>query len=377
MNKIYLDQAATTFPKPEEVYKAVEEGMRNSFNPHRGAYESGKRTERKIERGRRKLLRFFDAGENQRLVYSYSGTDGLNTLIFGLLDETKRVITGPYEHNAVYRPLKELEKRGMELVIAKPDPSFGIDLDALEKECSRGVDYCVLSYTSNITGVSLPVKEISDIVHRYGGELIIDGAQAAGHRQISLKEEGIDYFAASCHKGLLGPMGTGIIILPENSFILPLRKGGTGIHSESPEMPDEFPYRLESGTLNVPGIYGLIAGVEWVESYGTSEIHKKEIDFTNRCIDAFKDDDNIEIYSIINSSQLFSFNIKGKDSQSVAAALDQGYGIAVRGGLHCAPMAHKALGTFPEGTVRASFSVFTTEEETDIFIKAVKEIAGA
>lgn len=262
-------------------------------------------------------------------------------------------------------------------MIAKPDPSFGIDLDALEKECSRGVDYCVLSYTSNITGVSLPVKEISDIVHRYGGELIIDGAQAAGHRQISLKEEGIDYFAASCHKGLLGPMGTGIIILPENSFILPLRKGGTGIHSESPEMPDEFPYRLESGTLNVPGIYGLIAGVEWVESYGTSEIHKKEIDFTNRCIDAFKDDDNIEIYSIINSSQLFSFNIKGKDSQSVAAALDQGYGIAVRGGLHCAPMAHKALGTFPEGTVRASFSVFTTEEETDIFIKAVKEIAGA
>ena len=374
MNRIYLDQGATTFPKPEEVYSAVKEGMEHSFNPSRGAYKSAQKTERKIEGGRRKLLQFFDARKDQRLIYSYSGTDGLNTLLYGLLDKEKRVIMGPFEHNAVYRPLKDLEQQGMELRIAEAGEEYEIDLLSFEEECRKGVDYGVFSYTSNVTGISLPIKKMAEILHRYGGKMIIDATQAAGHQKISLKEEGIDYMASSGHKGLFGPMGTGIIILPEDSDIISFRRGGTGIHSESPEMPKELPFRLEAGTLNVPGIFGLIAGAKWLLNKGLDEIHGKEIVFTNRCIEAFEGEEGIEIYSIKNKSQIFSFNIKGKDSQSMASVLDQAYGIALRGGLHCAPLAHKTIDTFPEGVLRASFSVFTEEKDVDLLIQAIKDI---
>lgn len=375
MDRIYLDQGATTFPKPERVYKAVEEGMRNSFNPNRGSYQPAQSAERRIEKGRRRLLRFFASRKDHRLVFTYSGTDGLNTLLYGLINKESTVICSPYEHNAVYRPLKDLGNQGMNLKVAQPDGSYGIDLGLLEEECRKGIDYGVFSYTSNVTGISLPIDEIAKIIHKYGGKVIVDGAQGAGHQKISLKEEGIDFFASSGHKGLMGPMGTGFIILPEDSHILPFRKGGTGILSELEEMPKELPYRLESGTLNVPGIYGLIAGVEWIEANDILGIHKKEIDFVNRCMGALGHNENIEIFSRQDRSQIFSFTIGGKDSQSVAAVLDQAYGISLRGGLHCSPLAHKTLGTFPEGTIRASFSIFTKDDEIDRFIKAVEEIS--
>lgn len=376
MDRIYLDQGATTFPKPEEVYHGVEEGMKLSFNPNRGGYIQGEETERKIERGRRSILKFFQGRRDHKVIYSYSGTDGINMLVYGLVKKGQRIIIGPFEHNAVLRPLKELEKSGIKLIIAKYDSQGGIDLEDLDKKCREGIDYGIFSYTSNILGTTLPMGEISEIIHRNGGQIIVDGAQGAGHQKISLEEEWIDYFAASGHKGLLGPMGTGIVILPEDSEISPFRRGGTGIHSELEEMPMEYPQRLEAGTLNVPGIFGLLQGIEWLKSRSLDEIYKKEVDHVNTCIHELKAINRIHIYSIPEKSQIFLFNIEGLDSQTAARVLDQAYGISLRGGLHCAPLAHKSLGTFPQGAVRGSFSVFTKEEEIRKFIRAVRSLAA-
>lgn len=375
MNKIYLDNGATTYPKPEEVYRACDDAMRNlSFNPSRGSYELVNRTNRMLRKGRRKILSFFDSGIQKDLVFSYSGTDGLNMLIHGLIRNNMKIVIGPYEHNSVYRPLKAMEKEGLDLRIIKTDGNYGMDLEDLEKQC-EDVNYGIFSYTSNVTGVSLPIMEIADIIHRKGGKIIVDGAQAAGHQPISIDKEGIDFLASSGHKGLMGPMGTGILILPKEVNISPFRLGGTGKDSENPEMPEDLPMRLEAGTGNIPGIAGLIAGVEWLEKYGLKKIQEKEIHFVNRCMEAFENHPNIEIYGLKNNSQILSLNIKGKDSKSIAEILDQAYDLALRGGLHCAPIAHENIGTMPYGTLRASFSVFTKEEELRKFIEAILSLA--
>jgi cysteine desulfurase family protein len=376
---IYLDNAATTWPKPEAVYRAVDAAMReHGANPGRGSYRMSVDAQRIVDETRQGICRLFNAPDPARVIFTLNCTDALCIALKGLIKAGDRVVTGPYEHNSVVRPLSSLRGSGTQVAVARSTNTFGIDLDHFRELCRDRVDYVVVSHVSNVTGSVSPVKEIAEIAHQRGGLLILDAAQSAGDLDIDMQELGVDVLAAPGHKGLYGPMGTGVLVLSAPLPVKALREGGTGFKSEDPEQPEEYPWRLEAGTLNLPGIAGLAAGVRFVESVGVSTIAEHEANLARALANELRKIDGVTVFcEPVPRTGVVSFRLDTGDVAVAGTILDEAFGIAVRTGLHCAPATHKAIGTFPEGTVRVSFGQFNTQDDVDALVAAIPQLKNA
>jgi cysteine desulfurase family protein len=376
---IYLDNAATSWPKPEPVIHAVEAAMReHGGNPGRAAHRLSVAAEKLVEDARQDLCRLFNAPSAERVVFTLNCTDALNLILKGLVKPGDRIVTGPLEHNSVARPLHSLAAAGARVKRCRATSDGRLDFDHFRALCREGVDYVVIQHVSNVTGYVTPVRDIAAIAHESGALLILDAAQSAGSIEIDMARLGIDVLAAPGHKGLCGPMGTGVLVLAADLPVAPFREGGSGIDSESEQHPSRYPWRLEGGTCNVPGIAGLAAGVRFVEREGIGAIGKREAAFARTLVEGLRAIDKVRVLGLEAGPEtgVVSFRVDGVDVALAGTMLDDSYGIAVRTGLHCAPWAHCAIGTFPTGTIRASLGPFNSEADVAALVSAVREIAA-
>jgi cysteine desulfurase / selenocysteine lyase len=384
---MYLDNAATSFPKPDVVCDAVDHWMRQgAAAAGRGSHRGTDDAARVIEQCRMGLARLLGASSASQMVFTSNCTDSLNTVLQGFVRPGDRVIASTLDHNSVLRPLKAMEAtRGMVLDLVDFDPATGLlRTDELERLLTGPpVRLVVLNHASNVTGVVQPIADLSRSAHNAGAAVLVDAAQTAGHLPLNVRELDIDFLAAAGHKGLHGPLGTGLLwIRPGLEHELtPLRYGGTGTSSESLEQPGEMPARFESGNLNLPGIAGLNAAIEWIVARGVAEIGRQTDAVVRQLIGGLSGIRGVTLHTPAAGSDLcgpISFNVDGMDCRDVALILDQSFDIRCRSGLHCAPLAHQSLGTFTRGgTVRFSPGVFTTEAEISTAIAAVSEIIRA
>ena len=376
---IYFDHAATSFPKPESVYQAIEHTLRHvGGSPGRGSHKRALDASRLVFNTREKLAQILNIPDSSHIIFTLNATEALNLALKGLLKDGDHVITSSLEHNSVLRPLRALEqKRGVSKTIIPCTPEGFIDMEVLGKSLQRNTRLMVLTHASNVIGTIMPVEEISHLVHERGVLLVLDAAQTVGTMPIDVGELGVDLLAASGHKGLLGPQGTGFLYIKEGLTLEPLFEGGTGSYSDYEEQPPELPDRFESGTHNTPGIAGLGAGVEYLLKEGLGKVwqHKKML--TALALEALKEVPGIQLYGPKEPEQqisVISFNLAGHDPTSIGRSLDEEFDIQTRPGLHCAPLAHRAIGSFPLGTVRISFGYFNTPAEIEYFISALIKI---
>ncbi len=380
--EMYLDNAATSFPKPEYVYTAVNDWLRNGMAAGRGSHEGTDETGRMIDLGRSRLAQLLGLTSPSRIIYTLNCTDSLNLVLQGFLNAGDHVVATRIDHNSVLRPLQEIKQRGITVELADFDPASSlIDVEQFAAlVSSQPTRLVVITHASNVTGTIQPVHDLIRIAHKAGAAVLLDAAQTAGHVPISMKEMGVDFLATAGHKGLLGPLGTGILCIGsglENS-LRPLRYGGTGTSSELLEQPLEMPSRYESGNANVPGIAGLSVGVEWIINESVDRIHEKIQALTQRLMDGLQEIPGVELLSPTQTPNvgIVTFNIHNQDCREVAMILDQSFRIRCRAGLHCAPLAHRTLGTFEKGgAVRLSPGVFTTDNEINAAVEAVHAIA--
>lgn len=377
---IYLDNAATTWPKPPMVWQAMEQCMRQfGANPGRGGHRMALQAGRAILETRGLLAQLFGIQNPLQIAFTHNATEALNQALIGLLKPGDHIITSSMEHNSVIRPLNYLCSQGIEVSKIPPSQEHGVEITDLERAIKKNTKAIVMTHASNVSGVLLPIKQIGALAKKYNLEFILDAAQTAGTFDINVVEQNITLLAFPGHKGLYGPQGTGGLFLREGLSLRPLNYGGTGSNSELPEQPDHYPDRLESGTSNTVGIAGLGAGVRFILETGLENIRSHELKLTEMMIDKLRLIKGIELLGPESNlrAPVISLQVLGQESGSIGQVLDQVYDIACRTGLHCAPDAHKSLGTFPQGTVRFSFSYFNTEEEVNLTIDALKEIVRA
>ena len=379
---MYLDNAATSFPKPEHVYTAVNDWLRNGMAAGRGSHQGTDETGRMLDLGRSRLAQLLGLSSPSRVIYTLNCTDSLNLVLQGYLNEGDRVVASTIDHNSVLRPLQALRQRGITVDLADFDRVSGqIDVEQFSTLISsRPTRLAVITHASNVTGTLQPIQELIRAAHKAGAAVLLDAAQTAGHIPISMQEMGIEFLATAGHKGLLGPLGTGILCLgaEQEKLLRPLRYGGTGTSSELLEQPVELPSRYESGNANVPGIAGLKAGAEWILKETVEDIHRRILTSTDYLMNGLREIAGVELLSPVQSENvgIVTFNIRNQDCRQVAMILDQSFQIQCRAGLHCAPLAHKTLGTFEKGgAVRLSPGVFTTAKEIQVAIEAVHAIA--
>ena len=381
---IYLDNSATSFPKPEEVYTFMDTFYRkHGVNPGRSGFDAAIETEEIVDNTRRMLTQLFNGGgDHKRLTFSYNATDSLNLLINGLVEPGIHVITTMLEHNSVLRPLYCHEQAGTIKVTYTPfDKQTGfVNPSDIEKAIQPNTKFVVVTHCSNVLGTVQPLAEIGAICKKHGLIFVVDGSQGAGGNEVDMQACNIDAYAFTGHKCLMGPTGIGGSYVREGVHIKHTRAGGTGVRSAYPAHLEEYPYRLEYGTLNLVGVAGLNAGVKWVMKEGLSKIHDREMALWNKLRLALKDIKGVTLYCAEgpeNHNPVLSFNIQGFEAGDVGTMLDVDYNIAVRTGLQCAPKVHECIGTADiHGTVRMSIGAFTTEEEIDIAIEAVRDIAS-
>lgn len=375
----YFDNAATTFPKPEIVYTKVMEAMKDyGANPGRSGHKLALKINRGIYDTRVSLAQLFNTESPMNLIFTFNCTESLNLGIKGVLKPGDHVITTSMEHNSVLRPIKYLEQFGVESTIVKANCLGEIDIEDIKSSIKANTKLIVTTHISNLTGTIMPIKEIGDIAKENGILYLVDAAQSAGVYSIDVTTMNIDMIAFPGHKGLLGPQGTGGLYIKEGIEVQEVFQGGTGSLSESLIQPDMNPDRYESGTPNGPGIIGLGAGVEYINSRGIDHIRKHEEQLTKYFIEEVSKISGIKLYGpcdINRQGAVVSLNIKDYDSSEIAYILDEQYDIMVRPGLHCAPLAHKTIGTLDQGVVRFSFSPFNTLEEIEYGVKSLKEIA--
>ena len=380
---VYLDNAATSFPKPQAVYDAVGEFIRtNAGSPTRGLGEGSADTNKLLAQTRRRLAGFFGIGDESRLIFTYSATDGLSTLLFGYLRDAAHVLVSPLEHNSVLRPLDALSReRGVAFEVL-PHNGFGrIDPGAIKRAAKPDTKLICLSMVSNVTGLIQPYREVCAAAAEMGLPVLLDGAQAAGHLPIELDDWGAAFFACPGHKSMLGIQGTGLMYIREGYDVRPLRIGGTGYLSESIRHPAALPQYYESGTINMPGVASLSAGQDYIESLGLTAIMNRIEKLTGLLLAGLHKIPGVEIYGPQDTSMghggVVSFNVGSLDCAAVGEVLAGRYRIANRIGIHCAPLAHEMLGTLGRGgTVRFSIGAFNTEKDTDLAVSAVAEIAA-
>lgn len=375
---IYLDNAATSHPKPESVYRAVDQALREiGASPGRGGYRTAMEASRLVFEARETLAELFGIRDSSRLVFTGSATEALNLAIGGLLQPGDHAVTSCMEHNSVVRPLHLAEKRGVEVSRLTCDRRGLLNPRDVAAALRQNTRLIALSHCSNVTGTIQPVEEIASLAARAGVPLLVDAAQSAGMLPIDVHESGIAILAGPGHKGLMGPQGTGFLYLAEGIDPAPLMVGGTGGFSSDPDQPAEMPARYESGTLNLPGIAGLKAGAEFVLRTGTDAIRKQEDELVGLLLDGLASIPGLTLHGPLPGTErggIVSFTVEGMDPALIGFTLDREYDICVRTGLHCAPDAHRTIGTFPIGTARVSPGFFTTENEIEAFLRAMERI---
>jgi cysteine desulfurase/selenocysteine lyase len=377
---IYLDNAATSFPKPDSVYTAADRCMRTyCANPGRGSHVMSVASARVVTSARERIARLLKIDDCLNISFTKNATEALNIGILGSLAAGDHVITTCMEHNSVIRPLKTLEKfGGIKLTIVKGDTMGRIDPEDISKSIKRKTRLIVCTLSSNVNGIIMPVRLIGNIARSNGIMLLIDASQGLGSIDLNLNEIYASMLAFPGHKCLMGPQGTGGLYVSPKVKLKPLMRGGTGSKSELLLQPDFMPDKFESGTLNTPGLAGLDAGVEFIEKAGIQNIRKKKDDLIKRLYDGISGNKNIKIYSPENTEEnsgIVAFNIAGMDSTEVSYLLDKQFGIACRSGLHCAPMAHTHFGTLSSGIVRLSVGFFNTTDEIDFTVRVINMLA--
>lgn len=379
---IYLDNAATSWPKPPAVAEAMVHYLdRVGANPGRAGHRLAVEAARIVYAAREAVAGLLGVPDPLRVVFGANATEALNLAMGGLLRPGDHVITSSMEHNSVMRPLRALERQGVRVTVVGCSPEGVLDPAAIAAAIRPDTRMIILNHASNVVGTILPVAEVGQIARRHGVLLLADAAQTAGTIPIDMKAEAIDLLAFTGHKSLYGPMGTGGLIIGERvdpSLLNPLKRGGTGSRSEWEEQPDFLPDSCESGTLNAVGLAGLTAGIRWVVQRGIEAIRAHEMMLAQRLIDGLRAIPKVIVYGTLDASRqtaTVSFNIAGLEPSEVGLRLDEEYGILCRVGLHCAPAAHKTLGTFPTGTVRFGLAALNRPEEVDAAINAVRQLA--
>lgn len=375
---IYLDNAATTLHKPQQVIDAVVHAMQSMGNCARGTHEEALDAARTVYDARVRLASLFGCPRVEHVAFTANSTEALNMAINGLIDPGDHVISTDLEHNSVLRPLYRLEaEHGAELSFVPADKLGNVDYADFERLMRPNTRAVVCTNASNLTGTVLDIERIAKTAHSHGALVIVDASQTAGCWPIDMKKMGIDVLCFTGHKGLMGPQGTGGICVKEGIEIRPFKVGGSGVQSYSRTHPAEYPTRLEAGTLNGHGIAGLGAAAKFISETGVENIHAKERSLMLRFYEGVKNTEGVTVYGDFTKDKtaIVALNIRDYESGEVSYELSQGYGIATRPGAHCAPRMHKALGTAEVGAVRFSFSFYNTEEEVDEAVRAVAELA--
>ena len=378
----YLDNAATTYPKPEAVYLAMDRFAREvGGNPGRSGHHRSLEAAREVLRARDAVAKLLHVEESSHIVFTKNATEALNLVIQGVLAHGGHAVITSLEHNSVWRPLEALARRGdVSYTIAQCRPDGGLDMARLEEAILPTTRLLVCTHASNVIGNLLPIADTAAVAERHGIPLLVDAAQTAGRYELDPAGMGLHYLAFSGHKELFGPQGTGALYIMPGWEIEPLLYGGTGSRSESSVQPDFLPDSCESGTLNTLGLAGLRAGVEFILEKGVGEIRRHDGMLTERLLDGLVRLQGITVYGPEERERrvgLISFNLAGISSTETASRLDQTYGICVRSGLHCSPLAHRTLGTMESGTVRASFSCLNTLEDVDRLLEALGDMVRA
>ncbi len=376
--RIYLNNGATSYPKPESVLRGVSEFLSEvPFHHGRAGFTNG--TDEVVSRCRLKLAGTFNVPDPRSIVFSSGATESLNTILFGLPLRGKQVITTAVEHNSVLRPLKTMERDGrITLSIVPCDACGRVAIESIEKMIRGNTAAIVVNHCSNVTGIANDISAMGALARKHDVLFIVDASQSAGVYPVDVQGMNIDALAFAGHKSLFGIQGIGGAYIPQKLRVTPLKVGGTGIRSDYPYQPEELPLLYEAGTLNMPGIVALDKGLDYIREQGAETLRKRKEELVDMMEGAISGVKEVRVYPPRESDlrpTLFSFTIDGIEPEDIAYILEQNYGIIVRSGLHCAPLIHRYIGTSPDGSVRVSPSHFTTDEEAGRFIEAVAGIA--
>jgi cysteine desulfurase / selenocysteine lyase len=379
---IYLDSAATSWPKPPEVLRAMSNALEQAGgNPGRSGHRLSIAAARIVYDTREQLAQFFGVADPARVIFTSNATHALNLSIKGILRRGDRVITTSMEHNSVMRPLRALERAGITVTTVPCFANGSLDLARFAEAASAGARLVVATHASNVAGTLLPITQICAIAHNAGALVLVDAAQTAGVEVIDVPSMGIDMLAFTGHKELQGPPGIGGLVISDgmdHALMEPLMRGGTGSRSESEVQPDDLPDKYESGTANLPGIAGLGAGVKWIKGRGLEEVAGHMRSLTKLLMEGLSSIRGVKVFGTLEperSVAVVSFTVPGKRVSDIGLALDERHDILARVGLHCAPAAHRTIGSFPEGTVRLSPGISTSPRDIETTLEAVSEVA--
>ncbi|WP_099158979.1 aminotransferase class V-fold PLP-dependent enzyme [Virgibacillus ndiopensis] len=379
---IYFDQAASSFPKPPRVGKEMAEVINSvGANPGRGGHALARKAAEIINQTRVKASKLFGCSNPKRALFYPNATVALNQAIKGLSwQEGDHIVTTSFEHNSIRRPLEYIkQKYDVSISFIQWNGNIETFMNDINESIQLNTKLITMTHASNVTGALIPIEEATKVAKENDILILVDASQTAGHLPINMKEQGINMLAFPGHKGLLGPQGTGMLLVEGNIDLEPIHHGGTGAFSESPDQPEQWPERMESGTLNTPGIAGLYAALCAYEEREDKNV-PRETFLINRLYEGLTEIPGIICYGPSSNETrmpIVAFNVKNVDSQEIAMILDTHYDIAVRAGLHCSPLSHETLKTTDQGVVRASLSRYNTEKEVEVFIQAVKEITAA
>jgi cysteine desulfurase family protein len=378
---IYLDNAATSWPKPEIVYQTMDKFLREKGgNPGHGSHSLAEAARQVIDETRMLTARFLNAPVIENVIFTQNCTDSINIGLKGLLKSGDHVIISSLEHNAVMRPLARLSSNGVTVTKVPISEKTGVaSAEDIEKAIIPGTKLIIMNHASNVNGCIQPIEECGLVARRHALIFMVDAAQSAGHIPIDVQAANIDLLAFSAHKGTLGPPGVGVLYISPSINPDTIKEGGTGSSSESEEQPDAMPYKFESGTLNTIGIAGFGAALKYINETGLKKIAAHDHELIKVLKDGLFKTPGVSVFCAKDESRqlpVVSFNIQGYTPGEAGAILDQAFDIKARTGLHCSPCAHKTLGTFPLGTVRLSPGYFNTSEEMETTIQAVEKIAG-
>ena len=381
--KVYFDNAATSWPKPETVYLGLGKWQReNGIGAGRSHCRRAMESQSLVDRARRLAAAIFNATNPSCFIFTQNGTDSLNLVLHGLLRPGDRVVATAAEHNSVLRPLHHLQAQGVFVEVVPVDSVGLVDWEQFCTALNQPTRLVVMTHASNVTGTVQPIVAAQKLAQAKGAQILIDAAQTAGHLSLDLQACPIDYLACSGHKGLLGPLGTGLVYIApgREQELRPLRQGGTGTLSHEESQPETLPEKFESGNLNVLGIVGLLAGLEWLHAQGPDQVHRHLAELTDRLLRGLATIPEVTIHgpshqSTIERTAVVSLTLAGFDAAEAAIVLDEQFGIETRAGLHCAPRIHHFLGT-PTGTLRLSPGPFTTFEEIDQAVEAIRQVVA-
>lgn len=372
---VYLDNAATSYPKPEKVYQAVIHAMREvGASPGRGGHRRSLEASRIMFMARETAARLFSIDDSSRIIFTHNATGALNLALHGTLKAGDHVITTSMEHNSLLRPLHALRREGVEVTVVEAGSDGLVDPQVISSAVRSDTRMIAVGHVSNVCGAIQPIEQIATICRQAGAMFLLDAAQSAGYMDINVVSTGIDLLAAPGHKGLLGPPGTGLLYVAPHVELKPICEGGTGTSSTSLEQPVMMPDGYEAGTHNLPGIAGLKAGIEFILECGIDTIFQHERYLINEAARLLSLIPGVKLYGPKDPEKrgaVLSFNVEGVDASLLAAELDHDFDIAVRAGLHCAPLAHRTIGSMPGGTLRLSPGWSSTPEEIAFFSNAV------